>query len=80
MNNSQFLFLSCVLLELSEETDIGFQLKKKKVTETKIENIKMVNGFECSLLKPSESKSSVPLAVATVVKALFLNHDMFKYE
>ena len=40
----------------------------------------MVNGFECSLLKPSESKSSVPLAVATVVKALFLNHDMFKYE
>ena len=50
------------------------------MTETKIENLKMVNGFECSLLKPSESKSSVPLAVATVVKALFLNHDMFKYE
>lgn len=44
------------------------------MTETKIENLKMVNGFECSPLKPSESKSSVPL-----VKALFLNHDMFKY-
>ena len=74
LNNSHFLFLSCVLLELSEEADIGFQVKKKKVTETKIENLKMVNGFECSPLKPSESKSSVPL-----VKALFLNHDMFKY-
>lgn len=53
LNNGRFLCLFCVLFKFSEETDIGFQLKKMAAI---IEKLKMLNGFESFPLKASESK------------------------
>ena len=41
-----------------------------------IENLKM---FESCPLNASKSKGSILLAIATIIKALFKNHYMFKY-
>ena len=72
LHNSRFPFLSCVLFKLSEEADIGIQ----KTMTAVIENLKM---FESCPLNASKSKGSILLAIATIIKALFKNHYMFKY-